>query len=755
MKNLSVKLIAIVCFVQLLLVACSDRCVYKDPSAPLDARVKDLVDRMTIDEKINQLFVFWGKEVASLIPEGAVEFDSLKTRQTLGDIGGGIIYDLYPINNVTMVNEIQKYAVEKTRLGIPLLFQEEALHGYQGEGGTVFPIPLGIASAWDTTLVSKMARVIGTECRAFGVHMALSPVLCLSNDPRWGRIGETYGEDPFLSSTIGSLMVKGMQTDDLARNDAVACELKHFAVHGIPEAGSNWSHVNIGEREARTTYLSVFEKVIKEADPQCVMAAYNEIDGIPCVVNKWLLSDLLRDEWGFDGYVMSDLTAIRIAMSDHRVAEDTVDVLSKTFLAGMNMPLREFELEPYRRAIKEALRQGRLSEKDLDNALDDFLRVKFRLGLFENPYVDTTLYAKVGNCKKHRDIALELARKSICLLKNSQDVLPLENISGKRIAVIGELAKSTYLGGYSTSTPLNGYRPGKGISVLDGILSRTDGRVDVDYAQGYKCNSTGQPDLLKQAVKTAGESDIIILVLGEDGSRVGEGKDLADVSVEKCQIELLDALTKLDIPLVVVLLNGRPLILNDIDERASAIVEAWFPGEMTGYAVADILLGRVNPSGKTVMTFPRSMGQIPIYYNHMKTSWHNYVDENNTPLYAFGHGLSYTDFEYSDMEILQDGREVTVVLDIENVGNRYGEEVVQCYICDEVSSVVTPSMKLAGFLRVPLDPGETKRIKIPVSEDVMSLWNVNMERVVEPGLFKVMLGASSSDIRLTGTFDIR
>lgn len=755
MKTKSTIWIAAVCLAQILLSSCSEKCIYKDPKAPIESRVNDLIGRMTIDEKINQLFVFWGKEVADLTPEGAVSFNLEKTKNTLGDYGGGIIYDLYPINNVQLANDIQKYAVENTRLGIPLLFQEEALHGYQGEGGTIFPIPLGIASAWDTTLVKKTARVIGTECRAFGVHMALAPVLCLSNDPRWGRIGETYGEDPFLSSTIGTLMVQGMQTEDLTRNDAVACELKHFAVHGIPEAGSNWSHVNIGEREARTTYLSVFEKVIKEASPQCIMAAYNEIDGIPCVINKWLLTDLLRNEWGFDGYVMSDLTAIRIAMSDHRVAEDTVDVLSKTFRAGMSMPLREFEINPYRRAIKEALNKNRLTERDIDKALKDFLTVKFRLGLFENPYIDTTLYSKVGNCQKHKDLALEVAQKSICLLKNSSDILPLTNVKGKKIAVIGELAKSTYLGGYSTSTPLYGYRPGKGISIYDGLVSRTGKKAKIEYSQGYVCNSPSRKDLIEKAVDLARRSDMAIVVLGENGSRVGEGKDLANIEVEKCQIALLDALAKLNIPIAVVMFNGRPLVLKDVDDRVSAIIEAWFPGEMTGYAVADVLLGNVNPSGKTVMTFPKSIGQIPIYYNHMKTSWHNYVDESNTPLYSFGHGLSYTDFEYSDIDLRQKDKDVSVIISIKNTGNQYGEEIVQCYIRDEVSSVVTPAMKLAGFMRVALEAGQEKTIEIPISKDVMSLWNTEMKKVIEPGTFDIMVGSSSSDIRATGKFNIR
>ena len=716
---------------------------YQDVSVAVENRVSDLIGRMTADEKIHQLDMYWGKEVANMNGHDASSYSEEKVEQMIGNTGIGSIHDFYPLS-AEITNQIQKYAIEKTRLGIPVLFIEEGLHGYSGFGSTTFPIPLQLSAAWDTSLVHKIGRVIATETRAHGVDMILGPVLCLARDPRWGRVEETYGEDPYLAALNGVAMVKGLQGTSLDHADAVISEPKHFGVHSIPEAGSNTSPVSVGEREARTSFLYVFERAVRDGGAMGIMAAYHELDGIPCVDNKWLLTDVLRKEWGFKGFVLSDLGAIRMTLENHKVATDTSDALSQTFKAGMNMQFYDFDHQGFRQAMMHALDKKLLSDEDLNRAVHDVLKVKFLLGLFDHPFSDTSLVSRVIHTKENQELALKAAREGICLLKNENEVLPIKK-SIRSIAVVGPLASSIYLGGYSNDDA-------KGISILDGLKQRAGNSLQINWIK----DSVKVPAVYqKKAVEMAEKSDMVIVVLGEDTKVVGEGKDRADLSLDEIQLDLVKALNKTGKPIVVVLFNGRPLTINWVAENIPSILETWFSGEKGGLAIADVLLGNVNPSGKLPITFPRSIGQVPFYYNHKPTSRHVYVDEVNTPLFPFGLGLSYTSFEYTDLQITPGKIPVsgtaTISVKIKNTGKVEGTEVVQLYIRDEISSVTTPIISLKGFSRINLKPGESGTCSFELGPEQLSLWNREMKRVVEPGEFKIMAGSSSVDIRQTGS----
>lgn len=716
---------------------------YQDPTQPVEKRVNDLLNRMTPEEKISQLDMYWGKEVANMGGHEASSYSEEKVVKMIGTTGIGSIHDFYPIS-AKITNQIQKYALEKTRLGIPVLFIEEGLHGYSGLGSTSFPIPLQLAAAWDTALVHKIGRVIATETRAHGVDMILGPVLCLPRDPRWGRVEETYGEDPCLAALNGVAMVKGLQGQSLNANNTVISEPKHFAVHGIPEAGSNTSPVNMGEREARSSFLYVFEKAVRDGGAMGMMAAYHELDGIPCVDNKWLLTDVLRNEWGFKGIVLSDLGAIRMSLLNHKVAVDTSDALAQTFRAGMNMQFYDFGHDSFQKAMLHALETKMLSEDDLNRAVSDVLRVKFLLGLFDNPYIDPSLKAKVFHTPESQALALQAAQQSICLLKNDNGILPLK-ANNHSVAVIGPLATSTYLGGYTNTE-------GKGISILDGLKERAGKTLKISYEQGYDGQAgSSQPALLKKAVDLVKKSDVAIVVLGEDTKIVGEGKDRANIDLDENQMNLIKALHETGKPIVAVLFNGRPLTINWVAQNIPSILETWFSGEKGGLAIADVLLGNINPSGKLPITFPRSMGQVPFYYNHKPTSYHRYVDEKDTPLFSFGHGLSYTSFEYSELKLslvkIAPTGTATISVKVKNTGKVEGAEVVQLYVRDEIGSVTTPILALKGFNRISLKPGEIGTVNFQLGPEQLSLWNREMKRVVEPGEFKIMVGSSSDDIR--------
>lgn len=704
---------------------------------------------MSVSEKIRQLDMYWGNQVARMTgakggahtAEGheSEDWDEAKVKAAFGNEGAGSVHDLYPLSAAT-TNKIQRYALEKTRLGIPVLFIEEGLQGYSGIGSTSFPIPLQLSGAWDTALVYRVGRAIATETRAHGVDMLLAPVLCLPRDPRWGRVEETYGEDTYLDSRNGVAMVKGLQGQGVDHPDAVISEPKHFAVHGIPEAGSNTAPVNIGEREARSAFLPVFEKAVREGGALGMMAAYSEIDGIPCVDNKWLLTDVLRKEWGFKGFVLSDLGAIKMSYENHHTAASAADAMAQTLKAGLDMQFYDWPHDEFMEAMKTALKQGLLTMAELDRAVGDVLRVKFMLGLFDHPYTDTTLVGRVFHTPEHQELALRAAQESICLLKNEGHILPLTS-AVHSVAVVGPLATSTYLGGYSNAES-------KAISILDGLRQRAGSAFTINYA-----------DSAAAALDAVRQSDVAIVVLGEEPEIVGEGKDRAHLELSDRQLSLIKAVVATGKPVVVLLSNGRPLCIDWVAEHVPAIVETWFGGEQGGLAVADVLLGRVNPSGRLPMTFPRSEGQIPFYYNHKPTSLHRYVDEKDTPLFTFGHGLSYTSFQYSGLKVtpaaIRPNQTADVQVTITNSGSVAGAEIAQLYVTDVVSSVTTPGIALKGFSRVVLAPGESRVVHFRLGPDELGLWNRQMKQVVEAGEFKIMAGASSADIRLTDSLLVK
>jgi beta-glucosidase len=718
--------------------------LYQNAQAPIEERVEDLLSKMTVEEKIKQLDMYRGRELADMEGHEAVAYSEEKTSSAVGTTSIGSVHDLYPLK-VETANQIQRYAVERTRLGIPILFIEEGLHGYCGKESTTFPIPLQLAGAFDTTLVRKIGEVIAVESRSHGIHFILGPVLDLARDARWGRVEETYGEDPYLVAANGTAIVRGMQGDDLSQPNTVVAEPKHFGVHSIPEAGSNIANVLVGEREARTTFLVPFEKAVREGGAKGIMAAYHEIDGLPCVFNDWLLSDVLRGEWGFQGLVLSDLGAVKMTIESHKTARDTTHAMIQTIRAGLNMIFYDFGHEGLRDAIVDALDTRRMEESELDNAVRDILRVKFMLGLFENPYIDPILPSKVFHTEENQALALEAAHKSIVMLKNEGSILPLKE--GIRIALIGELAESRYPGGYA--------HPFKeGVSILDGLMQQKTPSQTIRYEKAY--SFTGSVAGLKErAIALVKESDIAVVVVGENVKVVGEGKDRADINLDQMQSEVLKAVYETGTPVVAVLFNGRPLTINWVSEHIPAIVETWFSGEKGGTAIADILLGKVNPSGKLSVSIPRSVGQIPFYYYHKPSSKHNYVDEKNTPLYAFGHGLSYTSFDYEQLQIVPEkitpGGKAEVKVRIQNTGEREGTEIVQLYVRDEISSVAMPVKALKGFQRVTLQPGESKEVSFGLDEEAFWLWNRGMQRVVEPGSFRIMIGSASDDIRQEGT----
>ena len=863
---------------------------YKDASRPVDKRVADLLNRMTLEEKVAQLDML----DASSILESSSVLSTEKMDKVMKENTFGSVHDLYP-ESAALSNAIQKYVRENTRLGIPPILLEEALHGYQGVGGTTFPIPLGNASTWDTALMYRIGRVIGTETRAHGVHLVLGPNLDLAREPRWGRVEETFGEDVYLSSRMAVNLVKGIQGTSLKDDDAVISEPKHFGVHGIPENGSNLSPVYIGEREARSTHLYVFEKAVREADAHGIMAAYHEIDGVPVAGNRWLLTDVLRKEWGFRGFVISDLGAIAMQYNKHFTAASEEDAIAASINAGLNMQFYDFTHEKFAESVISAVRKGKISGKTLDDAVGEILRIKFELGLFDNPYTDTTLVARRLHSPEHRALALEAARSSIVLLKNDNNTLPARK-DIRKIAIVGRLADVSSLGGYSprgargvtlvealrkrfgdkveiehlnsdispnfTDIPASAFTrasgkgegldveyynnldfsgkpaytaverglshywhnlsPAPGVNIepfavrLRGNISvKTSGMYEIslianNYGRLYvdgkplldnwddkftEITTTAQvylekgrqipvvseygkvsdfagqrikwrfagggslADINRSITQTAAKADLVLAVLGESSDEVGEAKDKQDLHLHKIDIDMLKAAAASGKPVTTILVNGRPLILDEVNEYSSAVVEAWFAGEAGGDAIADVLFGDQNPSGKLTMTFPRSMGQLPVYYSRKPSASRSSIDGSPDPLYPFGHGLSYSTFEYSNLSVTPDNptvtSNITVSLDVGNTSATDGTEVVQLYVRDLVGSVTTPVMALKGFSRTFLKAGETKRVEMTLTPEHLSLINIDMKRVTEPGEFELMLGSSSADIRLKTKINVR
>ncbi len=770
--------------------------VYKQATQPIEARVADLISRMTVEEKVGQLICPLGWEMYTKTGKNSVEPSAL-FKQKMNEVPIGSFWavlradpwtqktletGLNPELSAKAINALQRYAVEETRLGIPILFAEECPHGHMAIGTTVFPTSLTAASTWNPSLLYDMGSAIGLEAAAQGSNIGYGPVLDVAREPRWSRMEETFGEDPWLTSVLGTAVVRGMQGDDTADKQHVICTLKHLAAYGVPEGGHNGGPVYAGERLLRSQLLLPFEKAVK-AGAGTVMTSYNSIDGIPCTSNRHLLTDMLRGEWGFNGFVYSDLLSVD-GIAGMGAAANNKEAAVLALKAGLDMDLGG---GAFGKNLKKALDEGLITMADLDRAVSNVLAMKFRLGLFDNPYVQPKRAREVCRSTEHKKLAQKVAEEGTVLLKND-GILPLSRTM-KRIAVIGPNADMPYnqLGDYTAPQPREEIS-----TVLDGIRAVAGSNVEVVYERGCAIRDTTSADI-PAAVRAAEGADAVVLVVGGSSARdfktkyiatgaatvdesktlsdmeCGEGFDRATLSLLGKQEQLIEAVAKTGKPLVIVYIEGRPLLMNRAAEVANALLTAWYPGEQGGKAIASILFGDVNPSGRLPVSIPRSVGQLPVYYS--QNIKRDYMDEKGTPLYPFGYGLSYTQFAYSDLTItpnaepsimplvepltvsLSEGSgAVRVSLTVKNTGNRSGHEVVQLYLSDRAATVSQPPLQLRAFKKVCLDAGESQRIEFTLGFDELSLINQEMKRVVEPGEFEVLVGASSSDIRLKEHF---
>lgn len=709
--------------------------VYKRADLPVEQRVTDLLSRMTLQEKARQLDLYRGIE---LVDKRRAEnhaaldarFDTNLAASKWGALGAGGIHDLYP--SAALANEIQSWVISNSRLGIPALFIEEGLHGYMDFNQTVFPESINLGATFDTSLALRTATAIASEARAHNVHMILGPVLCLARDPRWGRVEETFGEDTYLTGQMGLNYVLGLQGDSLNSDHTVVAEPKHFAAHGSPESGRNTATVHIGERELRMIMLKGFEPAIRQGKAMAVMAAYHNIDGIPCVSNPLLLTQVLRREWGFNGFVLSDLGATRMLFDTQHVATTPRDAICMALSAGLDMQFYDFDHDVYQSAIIDAVNEGQLPVAVVDRAAGDVLRVKFELGLFDHPSIDPQLAKDVCHSQPHQDLALESAQESMCLLKNENNLLPLSR-DLKTVAVIGPNALIAQLGDYSDVAKRK-YRP-----MLDEIRARVSPQTNVIFNNGKD---------IRAAVEALKNADVAILGLGERPGISGESFDRSNLDLPDQQEQLLEAVAGTGVPVVLVLQNGRPLTITWAAAHVGAILEAWYPGERGGEAIAMTLFGENNPAGRLPVSFPKSVGQLPVYYNRDSSVGGSYVDGDLNPLFPFGFGLSYTTFEYSEPAVnpavAKDGQTVTVSVDVTNTGSREGQEVVQLYIRKPTSSVVTPAKALKGFARVDLKPAQSKTVSFQLSPDELEIWNVQQQWAVEKGEYEATIGGSSA-----------
>ncbi|HUI29377.1 MAG TPA: glycoside hydrolase family 3 N-terminal domain-containing protein [Candidatus Acidoferrales bacterium] len=750
---------------------------YRNPGLSVKERTQDLLHRMTVEEKIAQMLCIWGQKRALLFDEeGKLSFKNLRAHFKLGvgqiarlsDTGGAFGATggtLSPAEMAELANKIQKFFVEETRLGIPVIFHEECLHGLAAKDATSYPQPIGLASTFDPELLEEIYAAIAEDARLRGVHQALTPVVDIAREPRWGRVEETFGEDPYLVSRMGIAAVKGFQGDGTFKDKKhIIATLKHFAAHGQPESGSNCGPVNVSERLLRDAFLYPFKEVIQKAKVKSVMASYNEIDGVPSHANRWLLRDVLRGEWGFDGYVVSDYYAITELNSkddthSHGVAKDKREAAVLAANAGVNIELPDPDCYP---SLKQLVQEGKIAEEVVDELVASLLKYKFELGLFEDPYVDPGSIKNEIKLEKDRPLALRAASETITLLKNENDLLPLDLKKYKSIAVIGPNADRTLIGGYSGT-------PKYFVSVLGGITEKVGANARVLYSEGCKitiggswnedkvtfANPEDNRKLIAEAVETAKKSDVVVLVLGdnEQTSREAWSKvhlgDRANLNLFGMQEELARAIVETGKPVVVLLFNGRPISIGYIAEHIPAILECWYLGQEAGRAAADVLFGDCNPGGKLPISVPRSSGHVPCYYNRKPSARRGYLDDDITPLFPFGYGLSYTRFKFNNLRlekatILPD-ESAKVFVDVTNAGRRTGDEVVQLYIHDVISSVTRPVKELKGFERIRVEPGATKTVALTISPELLAFTNIDMEHVVEPGDFEIMVGNSSRD----------
>ncbi|WP_264529798.1 beta-glucosidase BglX [Flavobacterium sp. N502540] len=725
---------------------------------PKSEFVAELLSKMTLDEKLGQLNLPTSGDITT----GQANSSDVAKKIAEGKVGG-----LFNIKSVQKIREVQRIAVEKSRLKIPLIFGMDVIHGYE----TTFPIPLGLSCTWDMNLIERSARIAAQEASADGINWTFSPMVDVSRDPRWGRVSEGSGEDPYLGSQIAKAMVNGYQQNDLSKNNSIMACVKHFALYGAPEAGRDYNTVDMSHIRMFNDYFPPYKAAV-DAGVGSVMASFNEIDGIPATGNKWLMTDVLRKQWGFKGFVVTDFTGIP-EMIEHGMG-DLQAVSALSLNAGVEMDMVG---EGFLGTLKKSLDEKKVTIETIDNAVKLILEAKYDLGLFSDPYK----YCDANRAKTEiftansRKEARSTAAQSLVLLKNQNQLLPLKK-SGT-IALIGPLAdaKENMPGTWSVATRME-----NAISLLAGIKEVAGASTKVLYAKGsnldydeeFETKATmfgktlhrdgrSKEELLAEALKVANQSDVIVAALGESAEMSGESSSRTNLEIPQAQKDLLNALLKTGKPVVLVLFDGRPLVIKEESETVPAILNVWFAGTEAGYAIADVLFGDVNPSGKLTSTFPRSVGQLPIYYAHKNTGRplvntegkfekfrSNYIDERNEPLFPFGFGLSYTAFEYSNLKISSDkmnsGEKLKVTVDVANTGNYDGKETVQLYIRDVVGSVTRPVRELKNFQKITLKKGEKQTVTFEITVEDLKFYNSALQFVAEPGQFDVFVGGNSN-----------
>ncbi len=762
-------------------VKAKEKLPYKDAGLATEARVADLLGRMTLEEKVAQMLCVWQekgkiqdpdgkfnpKKASQVYPNGlgmvARPSDQQGLATTTGAGDSGAMGNRDAFNTATHINAMQKWAVEETRLGIPMIMHEEALHGYVAKDATSFPQAIGLASSFDPDMATKIFSVAAREMRARGANFALAPVVDVAREPRWGRIEETYGEDPHLCGVIGKAAVIGFQGEALPlAKDKVFATLKHMTGHGQPENGTNVGPAEISQRTLREDFFPPFEKIVRETNIRAVMPSYNEIDGVPSHANKWLLTTVLRDEWGFKGVTVSDYFAIKEMITRHKLVPNETEAAYRAFKAGVDIET------PDNQAYGELIglvKAGRISEDEINAVVARILEMKFQSGLFENPYVDAKKADSLTATPDAVALAREAATKSVVLLKNN-GLLPLDAKKVGKVLVLGTHARDCPIGGYSD-------KPRHVVSILEGL--EAEGKkagFEVAYSEGVRLTEQriwGQdvinftPDsvndkLIADAVEAAKSADTIIMVLGDNEQTSREAwadnhmGDRQSLDLIGRQNDLAAQIFALKKPTVAFLLNGRPLSVNLLNEKADALIEGWYMGQETGWAAADILFGRANPGGKLPVSIARNVGQLPIFYNFKPTARRGYLDGTTSPLFPFGYGLSYTTFDISAPKLEKDtigaADSVTVSVDVKNTGAVKGDEVVQLYIRDDFSSVTRPVKELKGFKRITLEPGASQTVSFTIMPADLQFYNMDMQRVVEPGTFTISAGANSVDLKV-------
>lgn len=758
--------------------------IYRDYLQPVEARARDLILKMTLDEKIAQLGAIWSFEVLEAGKFSPQKAEAL-IKDGIGHISRPGATTALPLERIaSFANEAQHFLVNDTRLGIPAIMHEECLSGLMAKGANIFPQMIGMASTWEPELLEKMTSIIKGQMRAVGVHQALSPVLDVSRDPRWGRCEETFGEAPYLITKMGMAYIKGLQGTDL--KNGVIATLKHFVGYGMSEGGLNWAPAHIPSRLLKEVYLYPFKEAIQKGKASAIMNAYHEIDGVPCGASTELLTDILRNEWGFEGIVVSDYSAIENLHYYHRIAQDKGEAAKLALIAGIDIELPKSNC--YAQPLKEQIEKRLVSEELVDRAVLRILKLKLRLGLFENPYVKPQKATDISDAPEHRKFALEAARKSLVLLKNENNLLPLDkNI--RTIAVIGPNADSprNLLGDYTYAAhaeinkivaesrgitlPESDIQPDyitvHVVTITEGIKAKVSLKTNVLYAKGCEVSGTSSTGFA-EAIKIARQADVAIVVVGGKSGLTrdctcGEMRDSAELRLPGIQDDLIKAIFETGTPILLVIVNGRPLALGWIIDNIPAIIQAWLPGEEGGNAIADVIFGDYNPGGKLPISFPEKVGQIPVYYEHKPSGaksqiWGDYIETSTNPVFEFGYGLSYTTFKFSNLRIkpthVKTQTKISIKADVENTGSRAGEEVVQLYINDTFASITRPVKELKGFQRISLKPGETMTVEFELPVETLGFYDKDMKFIVEPGIFKVMVGRSSKDIVLEGMFEI-